>query len=38
LIELPKSTTKAKPYSEWSMPPKVNLESDDAKKFDNIFL
>lgn len=37
LIELPQSTTKAKPYSEWSSPPEVYLEIDESKVFDNLF-
>jgi structure-specific endonuclease subunit SLX1 len=30
LLELPQSTSKAKPYIEWSAPPKVHLETDEA--------
>ena len=30
LLELPQSTSKAKPYSEWTTPPEVHLETDDA--------
>ena len=37
LLELPQSTSKAKPYSEWETPPEVHLETDDAKKFENNF-
>ena len=37
LIELPQSTSKAKPYSEWSSPPEVHLEIDESKVFDNLF-
>jgi len=37
LIELPQSTTKAKPYSEWQLPPEVHLEIDESKVFDNLF-
>ena len=37
LIELPQSTTKAKPYSEWPSPPEVHLEIDESKVFDNLF-
>jgi len=33
LIELPQSTSKAKPYSEWPSPPEVHLEIDDAKTY-----
>ena len=31
LLELPQSTSKAKPYSEWSTPPEVHIEDDNAK-------
>jgi hypothetical protein len=37
LLELPQSTSKAKPYSEWSTPPEVHLETDDANKYAYIF-
>ena len=37
LIELPQSTTKAKPYSVWPSPPEVHLEIDESKVFDNLF-
>jgi len=30
LIELPKSTSAAKPYAEWPTPPEVHLETEDA--------
>lgn len=30
LLELPQSTSKAIPYTEWSTPPEVHLETDDA--------
>ena len=30
LLELPQSTSKAKLYSEWSAPPEVHLETDEA--------
>lgn len=30
LVELPQSTTKAKPYSEWATPPEVHIETDEA--------
>jgi hypothetical protein len=30
LLELPKSTTAAKPYAEWPTPPEVHLETEDA--------
>jgi hypothetical protein len=31
LIALERPTSKAKPYTEWSTPPEVHMESDDAK-------
>ena len=30
LIELPQSTSKAIPYSEWPTPPEVHVETDEA--------
>lgn len=36
LIELERPTTKAKAYSEWTSPPKVVLEDDDARKYYEI--
>lgn len=33
LLELPQSTSKAKPYTDWSAPPEVNLEIDEAKLY-----
>lgn len=30
LLELPQSTSKAKPYSEWPTPPEVHIETDEA--------
>lgn len=33
LLSLDRSTSKAIPYSEWSSPPEVHLETDDAKKY-----
>lgn len=30
LLELPQSTSKAKPYSEWTSPPEVHIETDEA--------
>jgi structure-specific endonuclease subunit SLX1 len=33
LLELPQSTSKAKPYSEWPSPPEVNLETDEATMY-----
>ena len=37
LIDLPQSTSKAIPYSEWPAPPQVHLETDEAKVFENLF-
>jgi len=37
LLELPQSTSKAKPYSEWSIPPEVHLETDESKLFEKLF-
>jgi structure-specific endonuclease subunit SLX1 len=38
LLNLPQSTSKAKPYLEWPTPPEVRLETDDAKiYYDNQF-
>ena len=37
LLNLPQSTSKAKPYSEWPTPPEVHLETDDTKKYENMF-
>ena len=36
LLELDRSTSKAKPYSEWTEPPKVVLEDDEARKYYEI--
>ena len=33
LLALERPTTKAKAYSEWSEPPKVVLEDDDARQY-----
>jgi len=30
LVDLPQSTSKAKPYAEWPTPPEVHAETDDA--------
>ena len=30
LLDLPQSTSKATPYSEWPTPPEVHAETDDA--------
>ena len=35
LMALERPTTKAMAYSEWSAPPEVNLETEDAEKFYN---
>ena len=38
LLNLPQSTSKAKPYLEWINPPEVHLEIDDAKiYYDNFY-
>lgn len=37
LLALDRPTSKAIAYTEWSAPPKVNLEIDDSKKFDALF-
>lgn len=38
LLELPQSTSKAIPYSEWETPPQVNIETEDAKiLYEKIF-
>ena len=31
LIDLPQSTSKARPYAEWLSPPEVHAETEDAK-------
>ncbi len=33
LLQLERPTSKAKAYSEWSEPPKVILEDDEARKY-----
>lgn len=33
LLELDRPTSKAQPYSEWSTPPNVILEDDEARKY-----
>jgi predicted GIY-YIG superfamily endonuclease len=33
LLQLERPTTKAKAYSEWTEPPNVVLEDDDARKY-----
>ena len=39
LLELPQSTSKAQPFSEWPTPPEVHMETDEAKiYYDRIFL
>lgn len=35
LLLLERPTSKAKAYSEWESPPKVNIEDEDAQKFYN---
>ena len=36
LLDLKQSTTKAKPYSEWSTPPKIIFEIEKASEYYNI--
>lgn len=36
LISLDKPTTKATAYSEWPNPPKINLETEEAKYYYNL--
>ena len=36
LLELERPTIKAKAYSEWLEPPKVNLEDDETRKYYEI--
>lgn len=35
LLDLPSSTTKAIPYSEWPEPPEIHLETDDVNNIYN---
>ena len=35
LLSLESSTTKAVPFSEWNIPPKINIELEDAKNIWN---
>lgn len=37
LLALERPTTKAKAYTEWSAPPEVHLETEDAKLYENLF-
>ena len=37
LLALDRPTSKAKPYAEWSAPPKVHLETDSAAAFSALF-
>ena len=37
LLSLKQSTSKALPYTEWPSPPELHFETDDAKKYENIF-
>ena len=36
LLSLERPTSKAKAYSEWETPPKVNIEDDSAAKYFNV--
>ena len=35
LLALERPTSKAMAYSEWSVPPEVNLETEDSQKYYN---
>ncbi len=35
LLDLPQSTSKAKPFNEWDLEPKVNIEDDEIQKYYN---
>ena len=38
LLALDRATTKAVPYADWSSPPEVHLETDNAKQlYSNLF-
>lgn len=37
LLALPQSTSKAVPYTLWPSPPEVHLETEEAKKYENLF-
>jgi structure-specific endonuclease subunit SLX1 len=37
LLSLKQSTSKALPYTEWPSPPELHFETDEAKKYENIF-
>jgi structure-specific endonuclease subunit SLX1 len=37
LLSLSQSTSKATPYAEWPSPPEVHLETDEAKKYEQLF-
>jgi structure-specific endonuclease subunit SLX1 len=36
LLALKRSTSKATPFSEWEIQPKVHIETDDAAKYYNV--
>jgi structure-specific endonuclease subunit SLX1 len=36
LLELPQSTSKAIPYTEWPSPPEVHCETTEAEQFYNL--
>jgi structure-specific endonuclease subunit SLX1 len=39
LLRLEQSTSNAKPFAEWSTPPKVNIEMDEARElYNEIFI
>ena len=37
LLELTQSTKKALPYSLWTSPPEIHLETDESKKYESLF-
>jgi predicted GIY-YIG superfamily endonuclease len=36
LLQLDRSTSKATPFNEWTTPPEVHLETDEANKYYNL--
>ena len=38
LLTLPQSTSKATPYAEWTEPPKVHIECDEALTYSSTYL
>jgi hypothetical protein len=37
LLALPSSTSKARPFSEWIVPPQVHLEIEETRQFQTLF-